>query len=113
MYFLQERLTSSPRDIYGAHYDEGRIYRQSTSDPVWAKLAQKAIPRYSEIERESGKVAPSLLFFYVCTYLYKVPYERILSSNTCICLEKLSGISVFLNMFDTCISVYNRSGLRY
>nr|XP_022334959.1 uncharacterized protein LOC111131632 [Crassostrea virginica] len=50
----EERLTSSPRDIYGAHYDEGRIYRQSTSDPVWAKLAQKAIPRYSEIERESG-----------------------------------------------------------
>lgn len=50
----KERSSSSQRDIYGGHYDEGRIYMQSTSDPVWAKLAQRAIPRYSEISKESG-----------------------------------------------------------
>ena len=43
---------------------------QSISDPVWAKLAQRAIPRYSEIERESGKVAPSLLFFLMSAPVY-------------------------------------------
>nr|XP_011442137.2 N-methyl-L-tryptophan oxidase [Crassostrea gigas] len=50
----KERSSTSQRDIYGGHYDEGRIYMQSTSDPVWAKLAQRAIPRYSEISKESG-----------------------------------------------------------
>ncbi|XP_061173902.1 N-methyl-L-tryptophan oxidase-like [Saccostrea echinata] len=50
----KKRSQDSPRDIYGGHYDEGRIYMRSTSDPVWAKLAQKSIPRYAEIEKECG-----------------------------------------------------------
>ncbi|XP_033725915.1 monomeric sarcosine oxidase-like [Pecten maximus] len=57
----QERSLESPREIFGAHYDEGRITRCSDPDPVWAALAQRSINRYRELERASGVV------FYVET----------------------------------------------
>ena len=41
-------------DVFGAHYDEGRITRKTDANPVWALLAQRSIDRYHEIERESG-----------------------------------------------------------
>ncbi|KAK3575878.1 hypothetical protein CHS0354_029827 [Potamilus streckersoni] len=49
-----ERHLSDGRDIYGAHYDEGRITRISDPDPVWAILARNSIRRYRDIENESG-----------------------------------------------------------
>lgn len=39
-------------EIFGAHYDEGRITRRTDPDPVWALLAQRSIGR-SRKERRS------------------------------------------------------------
>lgn len=41
-------------DVFGSHYDEGRIYRILDSDPIWAKLAERSIARYAEIAEQSG-----------------------------------------------------------
>ncbi|GMH41818.1 hypothetical protein BSKO_09728 [Bryopsis sp. KO-2023] len=41
-------------DVFGAHYDEGRVTRRTDPDPTWAALAARSIGRYAEIEEESG-----------------------------------------------------------
>lgn len=41
-------------DVFGSHYDEGRIYRVLDADPIWGRLAQRSIARYAEIETQSG-----------------------------------------------------------
>lgn len=41
-------------DVFGSHYDEGRIYRILDRDPIWARLAERSIARYEEIEAQSG-----------------------------------------------------------
>jgi len=41
-------------DVFGSHYDEGRIYRVLDRDPIWARLASRSIDRYAEIEEQSG-----------------------------------------------------------
>ena len=41
-------------DVFGSHYDEGRIYRVLDRDPIWAQLASRSIDRYAEIEEQSG-----------------------------------------------------------
>jgi sarcosine oxidase len=40
-------------DVFGSHYDEGRIYRILDRDPIWARLAERSIARYAEIEAQS------------------------------------------------------------
>ncbi len=40
--------------VFASHYDEARITRTIDPDPVWARLANRSIERYSEIARESG-----------------------------------------------------------
>ncbi len=40
--------------VFASHYDEGRITRTIDPDRDWALLANRAIGRYAEIERESG-----------------------------------------------------------
>ncbi|ETX05375.1 NAD(P)/FAD-dependent oxidoreductase [Candidatus Entotheonella palauensis] len=40
--------------IFGSHYDEGRITRILDPDPIWARLAQRSLGRYREIETQSG-----------------------------------------------------------
>lgn len=40
--------------VFASHYDEGRITRTIDPHPVWARLANRSIARYREIERESG-----------------------------------------------------------
>ncbi|SMC59408.1 FAD-dependent oxidoreductase [Rhizobium sp. RU36D] len=40
--------------VFASHYDEARITRTIDPNPVWALLANRAIARYDEIERESG-----------------------------------------------------------
>ena len=40
--------------IFGSHYDEGRITRILDADPIWARLAQRSIDRYRDIEAQSG-----------------------------------------------------------
>ena len=41
-------------DVFGSHYDEGRIYRILDGDPIWGRLAERSIARYAEIEAQSG-----------------------------------------------------------
>jgi sarcosine oxidase len=41
-------------DVFGSHYDEGRIYRILDGDPLWGRLAARSIARYAELEAESG-----------------------------------------------------------
>lgn len=55
--------------VFASHYDQGRITRILDADPVWARLAKRAINAYPELEAASGinfhfpvgqlKVAPS------------------------------------------------------
>lgn len=51
---------SEPADIkshtgvFASHYDAARITRTIDSDADWARLANRSIARYAEIERESG-----------------------------------------------------------
>lgn len=40
--------------VFGSHYDEGRITRTIDPDMDWARLANRSISRYAEIERDSG-----------------------------------------------------------
>lgn len=40
--------------VFGSHYDEARITRTIDPNPVWARLANRAIARYGEIARDSG-----------------------------------------------------------
>ncbi|KAA1182852.1 FAD-dependent oxidoreductase [Rhizobium tropici] len=40
--------------VFGSHYDEGRITRTIDPDADWARLANRSISRYAEIERDSG-----------------------------------------------------------
>ncbi|TXI10549.1 MAG: FAD-dependent oxidoreductase [Rhizobium sp.] len=40
--------------VFGSHYDEGRITRTIDPDAEWARLANRSISRYADIERESG-----------------------------------------------------------
>ncbi|MBB4006167.1 NAD(P)/FAD-dependent oxidoreductase [Allorhizobium taibaishanense] len=40
--------------VFASHYDEARITRTIDPDPVWARLANRSIARYGEIERGSG-----------------------------------------------------------
>jgi sarcosine oxidase len=49
-----EQAATMNSDVFGGHYDEGRITRKTDASPVWALLAQRSIDRYREIELESG-----------------------------------------------------------
>ncbi|MET0748539.1 MAG: FAD-dependent oxidoreductase [Rhizobium sp.] len=40
--------------VFASHYDEGRITRTIDPDADWARLANRSIARYRDIERESG-----------------------------------------------------------
>lgn len=40
--------------VFASHYDEARITRTIDPDPVWARLANRSIARYGEIEAKSG-----------------------------------------------------------
>lgn len=40
--------------VFASHYDEGRITRTIDPDADWARLANRSIVRYREIEAESG-----------------------------------------------------------
>jgi glycine/D-amino acid oxidase-like deaminating enzyme len=41
-------------DVFGSHYDEGRIYRTLDGDRIWGRLAERSSARYEEIEAASG-----------------------------------------------------------
>lgn len=45
---------TSHQGVFGSHYDEGRITRTIDPDADWARLANRSISRYAEIERDSG-----------------------------------------------------------
>jgi sarcosine oxidase len=46
--------TKNHQGVFGSHYDEARITRTIDSNPVWARLANRSIARYGDIERDSG-----------------------------------------------------------
>lgn len=50
----EERDVNCKRDIFGCHYDEGRIARCLAHDPIWTKLARIFMSRYRQIESDSG-----------------------------------------------------------
>jgi len=45
---------ASHQGVFGSHYDEGRITRTIDPNTDWARLANRSISRYAEIERDSG-----------------------------------------------------------
>ena len=45
---------ASHQGVFGSHYDEGRITRTIDPDTDWARLANRSISRYADIERDSG-----------------------------------------------------------
>ncbi|XP_052081757.1 N-methyl-L-tryptophan oxidase-like isoform X2 [Mytilus californianus] len=50
----EERDVNCKRDIFGCHYDEGRIARCLAHDPIWTQLARISMSRYRQIESDSG-----------------------------------------------------------
>ncbi|KAL5004481.1 hypothetical protein ScPMuIL_017937 [Solemya velum] len=50
----KERSIVHDRDIFGAHYDEGRIARCVDRSPVYTKFSQESIKRFAELEQASG-----------------------------------------------------------
>jgi glycine/D-amino acid oxidase-like deaminating enzyme len=47
-------VRAAHHDVFGSHYDEGRIYRILDADPIWARLAERSIARYAAIAAQSG-----------------------------------------------------------
>ncbi|WP_137154561.1 FAD-binding oxidoreductase [Rhizobium sp. FKL33] len=45
---------ASHQGVFASHYDEGRITRTIDPNEVWARLANRSIARYREIEAKSG-----------------------------------------------------------
>ncbi|SFB48621.1 sarcosine oxidase [Rhizobium sp. NFR07] len=45
---------SRHQGVFASHYDEARITRTIDPNPVWARLANRSIARYRQIEAESG-----------------------------------------------------------
>jgi len=45
---------SSHDGVFGSHYDEGRITRTIDPDETWARLANRSIQRYRDLEARSG-----------------------------------------------------------
>ena len=44
----------SGRSVFAAYYDQGRITRHLDADPVWCQLANRSIPRYTQLEKATG-----------------------------------------------------------
>jgi sarcosine oxidase len=42
------------KGVFASHYDQGRITRVIDADPVWARLAERSIAVYPELEAKSG-----------------------------------------------------------
>ncbi|MEM7336070.1 MAG: FAD-dependent oxidoreductase [Chloroflexota bacterium] len=40
--------------VFSSHYDEGRLTRQLSQDPVWSEVARLAVANYSTLEQRSG-----------------------------------------------------------
>ena len=55
---------SNSTDIYGAHYDVGRITRVLDPDYSWATLARRSIANYRKLESESGESKCNLASYY-------------------------------------------------
>ena len=64
------RDTFSELEVFGAHYDEGRITRKTDPDPTWAWLAQRSIERFARLEEPEGPP-----FFVECGHLAVAPAE--------------------------------------
>ncbi|KAL5018589.1 hypothetical protein ScPMuIL_004311 [Solemya velum] len=50
----QSRDIEDARDVFAAHYDEGRISQSLHPDVVWSIMARRSLKRFRELERLSG-----------------------------------------------------------
>ncbi|XP_062590976.1 uncharacterized protein LOC134252499 [Saccostrea cucullata] len=48
------RETVTGNEVFGTHYDEGRIMRATATSPLWSELAKRSEERYRELEDLSG-----------------------------------------------------------
>ncbi|XP_070542986.1 peroxisomal sarcosine oxidase-like [Ptychodera flava] len=49
----EDRLACS-HDVFGSHYDEGRVVTALIADPIWRELASRSINRFRDIEERTG-----------------------------------------------------------
>lgn len=47
-------VRAAHHDVFGSHYDEGRIYRILDGDEIWGELAARSVARYAAIEAAGG-----------------------------------------------------------
>lgn len=40
--------------VFSSHYDEGRLTRELSRDPIWAVISRQAVRAYSQLEEKSG-----------------------------------------------------------
>lgn len=50
----EPRNPAQHRGVFSSHYDQGRLTRLIGRNPIFARLAERSIERYGEIEAESG-----------------------------------------------------------
>ncbi|XP_070542982.1 monomeric sarcosine oxidase-like [Ptychodera flava] len=49
----EDRLACS-HNIFGSHYDEGRVITVLLEDPVWNELTRRSVKRYRDLEQKTG-----------------------------------------------------------
>ena len=42
--------------VFSSHYDQGRLTRELSQDPIWSLVARQAVQKYSMLEEQSGLV---------------------------------------------------------
>ena len=45
---------SEHNGVFSSHYDQGRLTRELSQDPIWAVVARQAVQKYSMLEARSG-----------------------------------------------------------
>ncbi len=70
--------------IFGSHYDEGRITRILDPDPIWARLAQRSLGRYRDIEDQSG-----IAFYHEVGHLMVGPEPQV-EADFMACVQRVA-----------------------
>jgi len=70
--------------LFGSHYDEGRITRILDPDPIWARLAQRSLDRYRNIEAQSG-----IAFYHEVGHLMVGPEPQV-ETDYMACVQRVA-----------------------
>ncbi|MDQ0454784.1 NAD(P)/FAD-dependent oxidoreductase [Rhizobium paknamense] len=81
--------------VFASHYDEARITRTIDGNPIWARLANRSIARYGEIEAESG-----IRFYHEVGCLIVAPKPGGVSTYIERVIEAASGLNVQTDHLD-------------